>query len=151
MPPDLIESFSIANGLFDRGPPTQTQAVLSEFINHGYLNSHVRRMRSAYAARREALISSLHTELGGMAEIEALAGGLRVIAHLPAEIDDKAAEEAAARQGVTGFALSNYYKISGGQSGLLLGFACTPEGRMREAARKLADALRPPHQSSSPD
>ncbi|MEM7225005.1 MAG: PLP-dependent aminotransferase family protein [Pseudomonadota bacterium] len=143
LPPGLVEPFAFANGVLDRGPPTLPQAVLCEFINDGYLASHVRRMRAIYAARRHALVAALEAELGGLVQVDPVASGLRVILRLPPGCDDRAAVRAAAAQGITCFALSPYGQAPDQAPGLLLGFAGTPESQMAAGVRQLAAALVP--------
>ena len=41
-----------------------TQGLLADFIREGHLARHIRRMRSVYGPRRDALLEGLHRELG---------------------------------------------------------------------------------------
>jgi len=141
VPPDLVEFFSVSNGLIDRGPPSLPQAVLYEFINDGYFASHIRRMRNAYAARKQALIDALDAELAGRFELRPVESGLRVIARLSQDMNDRDAERAADQQGITCYALSRYCKQRSDMQGLILGFACTPQEEMRSHVKRLAQVL----------
>ena len=141
VPPDLVEAFSVSNGLVDRGPPSWPQAVLYEFINDGYFASHIRRMRSAYAARKQALLDALDAELSGLLEPKPVENGLRILANLSPELIDGDAERAAGQRGITCYALSRYCKQRSDMQGLILGFACTPQEEMRNHVKSLARAL----------
>jgi GntR family transcriptional regulator/MocR family aminotransferase len=70
----------------DSHSDTITQGVLAAFIREGHLARHVRRMRSVYAGRREALLEALHGALSPwLAPIPSEAG-----LHLAARIRDPA-------------------------------------------------------------
>ena len=141
LPPDLVGFFSVTNGLVDRGPPSWSQAVLYEFINDGYFASHIRRMRKAYAARKQALLHALDTKLSGLLELSPVESGLRVIARLSPDMNDRDAERAAGRHGITCYALSRYCRQRSDMQGLILGFACTPQEEMRSHVKRLAQVL----------
>ena len=141
VPPDLVEPFSVASGLVDRGPSTWPQAVLYEFINDGYFASHIRRMRSAYAARKQALLDAAAAELSGLLELRPVESGLRVFAELPQGLSDRDAEREADRQGMTCYALSRYCQRRRDMQGLILGFSCTPPDEMRGHVGRLVRVL----------
>lgn len=63
---------------------TITQCVLAVFIRDGHLARHVRRMRSIYATRREALLDGLQRELGAWLEPIPSEAGLHLAARIRA-------------------------------------------------------------------
>jgi GntR family transcriptional regulator/MocR family aminotransferase len=67
-----------------------TQSTLASFIREGHLARHVRRMRSIYSQRREALLDGLHSELADWLEVIPSEVGL----HLAARIRKAAQAEA---------------------------------------------------------
>jgi GntR family transcriptional regulator/MocR family aminotransferase len=102
-------------------------------------------MRALYSERRDALISALRRECGDALEIAPAAAGMHLLAWLPEGVDDRVvAREAEARdvqtQRLSAFAPQGISTTQRG--GLLLGYAAYNEREMREAAAKLADALR---------
>lgn len=143
VPPELVETFEIANGIVDRGPNSWSQAVLCEFIQEGYLASHIRRMTCAYAARREILLDALRKKASGLLEPVPTESGLRIIAKLPSGISDQQAESALRNAGIIGFALSGYCQDRQDLNGLLLGYSSTSEEQIPAAVDKLIQALQP--------
>jgi GntR family transcriptional regulator/MocR family aminotransferase len=61
---------------------TITQSVLAAFIRDGHLARHVRRMRSIYAERREALLAGLRRELHAWLEPIPSEAGLHLAARI---------------------------------------------------------------------
>jgi len=141
VPPEFIEPFETANGLIDRGPNTWSQAVLCEFIQGGYLASHIRQMRSAYSRRREVLLNELDKNAKGLIEPIATESGLRIIAHLPTGICDQQAESILDKAGIGSFALSRYCQERQDLNGLLLGYSCTPESEIPKCVNTLIRTL----------
>src|SRR5204863_3642283 len=70
VPPDLSAAFARARAAADRFACTLTQAVVADFIAEGHFARHIRRMRTLYAARQEALVRAVRRELGGVIDVE---------------------------------------------------------------------------------
>lgn len=85
-PPWAREALVTVKHCADSHSDTITQSVLAAFIRDGHLARHVRRMRSIYAVRREALLEGLHRELSPWLEPIPSEAGL----HLAARIRDPA-------------------------------------------------------------
>jgi len=107
--------------------PRLTQLALADLIERGTLDRHLRRTRTAYKARRDALLKALDLEPAGVA------AGLFV----PYPVDDEAGLLARLRE--RGFALDgmNEHARSPVPPGLVLGFAASPLPTLRRAAREL--------------
>jgi GntR family transcriptional regulator / MocR family aminotransferase len=99
VPPDLVDAFVAARALVDRHSPMMEQAVLVEFIAEGHFARHVRRMRSLYAERRDALVEALGRGLAGLIEVGAVDAGLHLVGWLPEGTDDREASRRAAALG----------------------------------------------------
>lgn len=141
VPPSLIDPFCAARSISDWSSPMVTQAVLAEFIDEGHFASHLRRMRSVYEARRNALIESVDAELAGVLELSPAEAGIQLIGWLPDGLDDNAVSRAAAARGVSVVPLSFYYRVPSRRRGLFLGFGGTPPDQMRANVRRLAEAI----------
>ncbi len=143
-PPGLAPAFTAARALLDRQPPEPLQAVLADFIGEGHLAAHLRRMRGAYAERRDALLRALESECADVLtwRSKAVEAGLHLPVVFQAEAaHDLAVSEAAARLGLRTPPLSSYY-LGPGRPGLVLGFAATAPDRMVDAARRLRRAAK---------
>jgi len=88
LPPALVPIFHRAKWLADRQVPTLEQAVLSDFIAEGHLERHIRRMRSHYDQRRQAMVSALQTYFGARATILGENAGLHMMVRFQTTISD---------------------------------------------------------------
>ncbi|WP_338664131.1 PLP-dependent aminotransferase family protein [Pararoseomonas sp. SCSIO 73927] len=142
-PEGLAPAFTAVRALADRHPPEPMQATLADFIGEGHLSGHLRRMRVAYAERRDALLRALEAECSDV--IHWHRDGVEAGLHFPVTLNDAgrsdiAVSAAAAQLGLQTPPLTGYY-MEGGRPGLVLGFAATSAGRMTDAARRLRRAI----------
>ena len=79
--------------LTDRGTDAFTQATLAEFMRQGLLAPHIRKMRTEYARRRDALLDAMQRNVRHATPLTA-PGGLHMVARLPDDIDEAAAVRA---------------------------------------------------------
>lgn len=142
VPSDRIASYVAARALIGRFSPTIDQAVLADFISQGHFARHIRRMRSLYRERQEALIKALRREVGQMIEVQEDEAGLHLVGWLPEGVDDVEASEQAAAYGVDAQPLSAFKLKRDGRGALILGYAGYNEHQIRRGARLLAAALR---------
>jgi GntR family transcriptional regulator/MocR family aminotransferase len=68
--------------------------------------------------------------------------GMHLVVYLSPGINDKEVERDAAKAGMLVRALSGFYSLPTDQSGLILGFAGTPEKEMPQLIDKVADIIR---------
>jgi GntR family transcriptional regulator / MocR family aminotransferase len=138
LPPDLVDPFIQARRAMDICPPTFLQAVLADFIGEGHFARHIRRTREVCRERRRTLLESLRSEFGN--EIETLGddAGMFLTAALPDGWVDRKAAEAAAREGLLVFPLSELYLgAAPTRSGFVLGFGGTGVAEIRTGVRQL--------------
>ncbi|WP_334130415.1 MocR-like pyridoxine biosynthesis transcription factor PdxR [Sneathiella sp.] len=142
VPEDLVDVFLALRRIIDSHSAAVPEAALADFINEGYLASHVRRTRQLYEARQARLVALLEEKLGDLLRISAPASGMHLVAFLPPHIHDREIERAAAAQGMLVRALSSFYNLPTRQTGLILGFAGTREEDMPRLVDKLAVLIR---------
>src|SRR5262249_41803018 len=118
------------------------QAVLADFIADGHLVRHIRRMRTLYAERQEALLKAVRRELTGCLDVTAAEMGLHLVGWLPEKNEYQAVSPHAATAHVEAPPLSAYRAAPAGRPGLLLGYAASSPRQIRDGVRKLATALR---------
>ena len=141
LPDPLAGPFVAAKWLADRQTATPDQQVLSDFIQEGHFERHLRRMRRLYHARRDALLSALREHLGDVVTPGGDGAGLHLIAWLPAGWDAEAVARRAAEQGVATPSVTAYYQGQAGRPGLILGFAALDEQKITQGIRRLARAI----------
>jgi GntR family transcriptional regulator / MocR family aminotransferase len=141
LPADLVEPMAAAKYAADRGSPAIDQLAFADFVAHGELDRHLRRMRPIYRRRRDALLAALGEHLPQLTPIGASAG-LHLLAWLPAGLTEAAAIEAAAGVGV-GIEGVGTYRIArrARPQGLIFGYAGLSERAITEGIRRLGQAL----------
>ena len=138
VPPSLVGDISLSTTLV----PMLTQLVLARFNAEGHLALHMRRMRTLYARRRSALLEALRAQAADFLAVPHVpAGGLRVAATLKHDLDDLRISRKCLSVGLKVDPLSVCY-AGRGPSGLIIGFASTPEERIAAAVGTLAAVCR---------
>ena len=142
VPPTLWTGFLQSRFAFDLFTPTLYQRALAEFLEEGHFARHLRRMRSAYLERRDALLRGLTLHCGDLVRVHNSDAGLHVTVLLRNGMDDHDVAERLGRRGIAALALSNAYVGPTRRQGLLLGFGCAAPQRLLDATRILGDVLR---------
>ncbi len=140
-PPDLVDAFVAARAVTDRHLNTLEQAVLADFIREGHFDQHLRRMRTLYAERQEALIEAATHLWAGMIDLQPGHAGLHVVGRLEPGIDGKRIARQAADAGVTAVPLSAFAARPLRRDGLALGYAAYTPRELRMAAARLTPIL----------
>ncbi|MGZ7079594.1 MAG: aminotransferase-like domain-containing protein, partial [Thermoanaerobaculia bacterium] len=142
VPPDLVERFRSAASASDHFSPTLDQATLARFIEEGHFTRHVRRMRTIYKERQEALLRAASRELDGLLRIDPAGTGMHVVGWLlRADADDELVARRAAEQGIELSALSRYCMKVCLPPALVLGFAAVPPKQLASGVRALRKIL----------
>lgn len=132
VPSSIADSLAEAKAMMDLGAPTLPQATLARFISGGHLDRHIRRTRSVYRQRRDALIDAL----GGRFDIAGIAAGLHVLIRLDPDLvtdqDEQTIAAAARAAGLEAQPLS-LYRHRPGPPGLVLGYGTRTPDHLRRA------------------
>jgi GntR family transcriptional regulator/MocR family aminotransferase len=142
VPPSVRDEFIAAREALDLFSPTLYQLALTTFIRDGHLARHVRRMRSVYRERRDALLDGLARHCDGLLALQDADAGLHAATLLPSGVDDTAVVAHLLERGLAATALSPCYITRRRETGLLLGFAGFDAGTLKTATRTLGDVLR---------
>jgi GntR family transcriptional regulator / MocR family aminotransferase len=149
VPAPLVAAFVRLRTLTDRGSDAFTQATLAEFMRLGLLSPHIRRMRTEYSRRREALLEAMARVVHHASPLAA-PGGLHMVARLPDEFDETAAVRACRARELAVSPLRAYYTGAPRMTGLVIGFAATPVAMAAEVARRLEAALKSVRRVAAP-
>jgi GntR family transcriptional regulator/MocR family aminotransferase len=141
VPPDLISRFVAVRQAMDIFPSNLHQQVLSDFINQGHFERHIRRMRAIYHDRRNALIAPLQKDLADSLKVLAGSAGLHLTVMLKEPGSDVAISARAAQQNLWLWPLSVCYLGSAVRQGFILGFGGIPVNEMPSAVRRLRAVL----------
>jgi GntR family transcriptional regulator/MocR family aminotransferase len=140
VPIDLAPHVHAARRAADLHPPFLEQMALADFIRDGHYATHLRRMRSAYRERQEALEAAAREFCDGALRLRTIQTGLHAVADLDGVDEDRVFDEARAR-GIEVSPLGTYYIGRRTANGLLLGFASMPPDVLRRGMERLADAI----------
>jgi GntR family transcriptional regulator/MocR family aminotransferase len=141
LPPALVDYFLSFRYRTDFRNSSFDQAVLCDFIADGHLARHLRRMRSLYASRLEALIEGGKQHLGGLLDISNVRAGLYTVGFLKNGMTSRQAEKAAAARDLEVIGIDRYTLKCPDPKGVLLGFAAHTETAIRRGLVRLAAAL----------
>jgi GntR family transcriptional regulator/MocR family aminotransferase len=139
-PERLLDGVTAAKASDDLGTPVVEQLALADFVERGELDRHLRRTRTVYRSRRDALVAALARRLPDCTPA-GVAAGLHLVVHLPAGADEHAVLRAARSRGLGLSGLSEH-RIEPGPPALLLGYGRIAEPAIDPAVRALADSLR---------
>jgi GntR family transcriptional regulator/MocR family aminotransferase len=145
LPPELLEPFTQAKLLADRGSPILDQLTFADFLSRGEFDRHLRRMRPLYRSRRDALLTALAHHLPQL-EPAGIAAGLHLVAWLPQELDEATVIAAAAREGVAVAGLSSYRLSPAPRGGLIFGYSNLNQQAIADGITRLAQAISSLHE-----
>ena len=140
-PPSLADAIIEEKKLTNRGSPVLDQLTLATLVRSGRYDRHLRRMRSRYGRRRQALVDALgaHTP---QTQLTGLAAGFHAVAHLPANLDEATVIAAARDRSVGLYGMSTYRASrSAVPPQLVLGFGNLPERAITRGIATIADVL----------
>jgi GntR family transcriptional regulator/MocR family aminotransferase len=141
LPPAFIEPAGQLCRRLHRGAPGFEQAIVTAFMTEGHFARHLRRMRTHYKARRQALADALLNQFADAIQFSLSPGGLHILARFPAHRSDVDLAERALRHGLQPSPLSpQSIKHDAGQ-GLLMSFTNISEKAAPGIAGKLRKAI----------
>ena len=114
---------------------------MAEFIASGLFEAHIRKMRTLYLSRQDALNDVLKAAMGDLLKTESLNAGLHLMGYLPEGYDDAQVARRAKDLGLLPRPLSDYTHNEQLRPGLLIGFSNIQEEAMARAARVLRRAI----------
>jgi GntR family transcriptional regulator/MocR family aminotransferase len=144
-PLEYLREFWEAKETADVHTPSIDQAVLAEFMREGHLYRHLRKMRTRYAERAEALAEAADQEWRGLITLASAGAGLNVAGWLEAGAGRDTEVEMTQVATTAGFQmipLGRYALKAQVRPGFLLGFGAYPPGLIRKAAAELGQVWR---------
>ena len=126
-----------------RHSEVSTQAVMAEFMAAGHFQRHIRRMRRAALARRDALLAGWPQNIAGVGAMPTVVAGLHVTVPVDSVERERELIAQATAAGVEVNGLSNYWLPSATspvRGGLVLGFAAVPPAAIAAALASLVSA-----------
>lgn len=141
LPKSLVAIFTRAKWLNDRHLPILEQQVLAEFIESGYLERHIRKMRSIYDKRRQILVKALKKYFGKRAKILGEKAGIHVMVSFKTNLSDEEIIKSAAKVGVAMMSAKPHYLTTHSKSEFIFGYGELTETQLKEGIRRLAEII----------
>jgi GntR family transcriptional regulator / MocR family aminotransferase len=141
LPKSLVSAFARAKWLSDRHLPLLEQQVLADFIEQGHLERHIRKMRSLYDRRRQALVKALNIHFGEKATILGEKAGLHVMVRLDTPFTDEQVMQHAALLGIGMFSAAPHYLKPHSQGEFIFGYGELTEQQLVESICRIAQIL----------
>jgi GntR family transcriptional regulator/MocR family aminotransferase len=140
-PAELADEAERTKRLLDDFSPALDQLTLAELLARGHYDRHVRRARTVYRARRDALLAALARHLPEL-PVEGVAAGVHLLLRLPPDASDVAIADAATRARIRVPPLSAFQVTPSERVGLVIGYGRLHESAVGPAARALARVIR---------
>jgi GntR family transcriptional regulator/MocR family aminotransferase len=142
LPEALVAPFCGLRVLIDRHPPSADQHVLAAFIQEGYLECHIRRIRNVYAENRRYLIDMIERYIPKhLGYLQAGDQGMHMVLWLADYMDDRKIAQAVLDAGIAIKAVSSTFSLERKRSGLVLGLGDFELVQIQRAIQSLARIL----------
>ena len=142
LPMPLVESCRRLKWHSDLHKPSMDQLILARFMDEGYLERHIAKMKKLYKSRRDCLIECLRSAFPGQVNIIGDSTGLHLVAEFPGRRFDEGAVREIERAGVKVYLVEAHaHDKEAHRSRLILGYGHLPKEDIREGITRLSRAL----------
>ncbi len=139
LPENLMQEFLKKLPFIICPVPAVDQKVLTRFIQEGYFERHLNKMRNVYKKKRECLESSVEGT-GSPMEIKGADAGLHLLLKVKNGMTERQLIDSAGSAGVRVYGVSKFYikeQAAGQEPHVLLGYAAMNENEIKNAVQKL--------------
>jgi GntR family transcriptional regulator / MocR family aminotransferase len=141
VPKPFIPVFHLAKLITERQFPLLEHYALTDFINDGHLERHIKRTRIVYGKRRQALMYALAKYMRDRVSIGKQSAGLHTLVRF--EADESTVVNAAEQAGLPLVGTAPYYAYGGNRSEFLIPFASMDEPVIEQVISEFAGLLNP--------
>lgn len=149
LPPHLLRRYEEKCGSYACPVSRIEQAILTDFIQQGYFEKHLNRMRKIYKSKHDRILQCLSQYFPSeLAEISGDNAGLYVLLRYHGTLDEETLHARARKNGIELRSLRGYYSSLPADylPTFLLGFANLSEIQIDEGIRCLAEKVFPEHE-----
>ncbi len=144
LPMRLLEKFNSELGFYSCTVSNFEQYTLAEFIQKGYFEKHINRMRNFYRKERDVLIECIkNSKLSAISTVKEADSGLHFLLETEVDLSDDEIIERAAENGIRISCLSQYYidpKKAKAHT-IIINYSGISAGKIEESIRLLCDSL----------
>jgi GntR family transcriptional regulator/MocR family aminotransferase len=140
LPIHLLERYEKVGRKFSCTVSRVDQGILQLFMERGYYERHLNKMRALYKNKHDILLGEIR-RINGVKQISGERSGVHILVQLTSDIPEEERVREAAKMGVKVYPLSEYcIDRSRQEPSVLLGFATLSEREIQEAAALLQKA-----------
>ncbi|MEO1124938.1 MAG: PLP-dependent aminotransferase family protein [Cyanobacteria bacterium J06639_16] len=141
VPSAWVSVIKRAKWLCDRQSPLLEQYALTDCLNEGHFERHIRRMRQLYNQRRQALVQALKHYLGARVTILGENAGIHLMVKIETSLPDDLVIQKAQRLGVGLISAQGYYLTTPKTGEFIFGYAQLDESQIEQGIQILAQIL----------
>lgn len=141
-PQVVIDHLNRAKQRSDLHASLLAQAAIFEFARRGLLAKHIKRVKKAYAQRRDAMLEALEKHFPNDASWSRPAGGMSVWVRLPEAINTSQLLVQAIESGVTFVSGEHFYSSSPQQNMMRLSFTMAGPQAIEQAVKQLGSMIK---------
>ncbi|MCP1309793.1 MocR-like pyridoxine biosynthesis transcription factor PdxR [Paenibacillus tyrfis] len=142
LPRPLVEPCRRLKWYADLHKPSMDQLILARFMEGGYLERHIAKMKKLYKSRRDCLIECLRSAFSDQVNIIGDSTGLHLVAEFPGRRFDEEAVRKIERMGVKVYLVEEHANDKEAhRSRLILGYGHLPKEDIQEGIARLSRAL----------
>jgi GntR family transcriptional regulator/MocR family aminotransferase len=150
LPEAYISRFLELKWFSDRCAPILEQLALAEWLENGLFERHVRKMRTVYARRRQAVLGALAEYFGAQVSIQGVPAGMHVLLTFHIPLNETEIVTRALQAGIKVYPASPcFVQRFPEQPAILLGFGQINEATITRGVRQLAVAIQARNSTSS--
>lgn len=147
LPPPLAKQFEQDFSFYSSSVPCFEQYTLVHFLQEGYFERHLNRMKKTYRQRQKRLTELLRSHpLGAYLHICGEAAGLHLLLEVQLPCTEQELVQAAAEAHVVVYGLSDYYETPQAvppTPQIVLGYACLSPEELEQGTMRLLDSWLP--------
>ena len=141
-PEGLVDAMAKIRNAIDQHSSPIDQATLARFITEGFFLSHIKRMRTIYAKRRDFFVEQFNALLRDRFTLQVPDAGLNMVAWLKREEDFPTVRRITLEIGIGPVPLPLVCIQAKLKPAFIFGFAAWTPAQIRESLVKLASALK---------
>ena len=142
LPPQLLERYRQICGFYLCQVPYTNQLALTEFINSGYLEQHIRRVRHAYSEKQAKFLSAIDRVFGERIHLFSKNAGLHMLADIETTLTSEELIQRAEKVGIRVYSAKFCWSspATAPEHQLILGYGSIPAQDYEPALRLLYHA-----------
>ncbi|MGG3522084.1 PLP-dependent aminotransferase family protein [Bacillus pseudomycoides] len=138
LPKQLIELYQTQYLFYTQSVSRIDQEIIRRFLNEGYWEKHIHKMRVVYRKKRDALVSAIERYFSNKVEVIGEDSGLHILLKVHNKMLEEELIKRAAENSIKVYPVSMYYKEgTTSKNTVLLGFAILSEAEIEEAIQLL--------------